>query len=98
MDRKRSWVFMKEHMPRVVSMLQERRTKGEGAHIDECWKRGVIAQEPGWFYAREAGVSVGTPFDGTEAEQIVRMAASLPGAAGQALLLLKGDGGNAHTP
>lgn len=83
------WDFMREHMPKVVSMLQERRAKGEGAHLDECWKRGVGRQEPGWFYAREGGVTVGTPFEGSEAEQIHKMAGSLPNAAGQALLMLR---------
>lgn len=48
-------------MPKVVQMLKERREKGEGAFIDECWVRGVQRLEPGWFYAAEGPVSIGVP-------------------------------------
>lgn len=55
------WSWMKAHMPRVVAALGEARRKGGGAVIDECWRKGVIQQQPGWFFARENGVSVGVP-------------------------------------
>jgi len=58
---KSSWAFMQEHMPGVVARIKEGRDKGEGAHIDLCWRRGVVSLEPGWFWAYEAGVSVGVP-------------------------------------
>lgn len=58
---KASWAFMVEHMPGVISRIKEGRAKGEGAHIDMCWRRGVVELQPGWFWAYEAGVSVGVP-------------------------------------
>lgn len=58
---KTSWAFMVDHMPHVVARIKEARAKGEGAHIDLCWRRGVVELQPGWFWAYEAGVSVGVP-------------------------------------
>lgn len=54
-----SWAFMVEHMPNVVAKLREKRARGEGAHIDLCWSRGVVGLEPDWFWGYEAGVAVG---------------------------------------
>ena len=65
MDRKpkpkSSWAFMQDHMPLVLARIAQKRADGEGAHLDLCWRRGVINLEPGWFWAYEAGVSVGVP-------------------------------------
>lgn len=58
---KRSWQWMAEHMPRVVAMLKEERKAGRGAHIDDCWRRGVVNGEPGLFWASEGAISVGVP-------------------------------------
>ncbi len=58
---KESWAFMREHMPGVVARIKADRSKGEGAHIDVCWRRGVVELQPGWFWAYEAGVHVGVP-------------------------------------
>lgn len=58
---KANWKWMADHMPSVVALMREQRERGEGAVISECWRRGVLLQEPGFFYARENGVSVGVP-------------------------------------
>ena len=60
---KKDWSWIKQHLPGVVVLLAEYREFGEGAHIDECWKRGVMGGQPGWFFAREGPVCLGTPFD-----------------------------------
>jgi hypothetical protein len=54
---------MAQHMPQCTAELREIREAGEGAHLDECWRRGVLGGEPGWFFAREGPISLGTPFD-----------------------------------
>ncbi len=64
MDRKKSWEWMKEHMPTVVAMLREYRDLGEGAFVDRCWHNGVVLGLPNWLYAREGVIAVGVPFDG----------------------------------
>lgn len=63
MDRKKNWDWLLEHMPRTVAMLREYRELGEGGHVDECWRHGVLAGLPNWFYAREGVITLGTPFD-----------------------------------
>lgn len=84
---KLDWRWMQQHMPKVVEMLQTKRADGQGAHINECWRRGVLGAEPGWFFAAEGAVSVGMPADHLLADPVlVEMRKSFPG---QALLLLK---------
>lgn len=61
---KKSWAWMQEHMPRTVGLLREKRAAGQGALIDECWKRGVVMGESGWFWATEGAVSIGVPPEG----------------------------------
>lgn len=57
----KSWGWLPEHMPGVAKLLAERRREPGGAeHIKECWARGVVAGEPGWFFAREGVLAVGT--------------------------------------
>jgi len=58
---KRAWAFMVERMPRTVARIKEARAAGLGAHVDACWRAGVLDLRPGWFWAYEAGVSVGVP-------------------------------------
>ena len=64
MDRvakKTDWTWMQHHMPGVVAMVKRERDGGRGAVVNECWRRGVVGHEPGWFYAAENGVTVGVP-------------------------------------
>ena len=30
--------------------------------VGECWRHGVAQGEPGWFYAAEGALAVGTPW------------------------------------
>ena len=48
-------------MPGVRALIAEKRKDWGAAWVAECWKRGVVMQEPGWFFAREGAVAVGTP-------------------------------------
>lgn len=41
-------------------MVADKRRLYGDTHVTECVKRG-LAGEPGWFFAREGVVSVGTP-------------------------------------
>lgn len=49
-------------MPLTAKWVQARRTEWGDAWVKECQKR-ALAGEPGWFYAIEAGYTIGTPFD-----------------------------------
>ena len=62
-SRKRSsrWGWLPAAMPGVAKLLAEKRRLYGDAHVNECWKRGVIDGEPGWFFAMEGTLAVGQP-------------------------------------
>ena len=65
MDRtagKDRWAWLPAEMPGVARLVAERRKSLGDAHVNECWKRGVTMREPGWFFAREGPIAVGTPW------------------------------------
>lgn len=60
-EARRDWRFVTQHMPRVAPLMKARRDQDGDAHVDECWRRGVLCGERGWFFAREGAVAVGVP-------------------------------------
>lgn len=73
------WSWLPAMMPGVQRLLAEKKVRDGAAHVAECWRRGVIEREPGWFYAREGAIAVGTPWG----EPIPDV------TAGQALLMVR---------
>jgi hypothetical protein len=57
------WAWLPLMMPRAAKLIAEKRKLFGDAHVNECWKRGVLLCEPGWFFAREAGLAVGVPWE-----------------------------------
>lgn len=57
------FALIRSGMPRVTSIVTEKRRLHGDAFVTECIRRGM-AGEPGWFFAREGGLAVGTPWDG----------------------------------
>ena len=49
-------------MPGVARLVAEKRRLLGDAHVAECWRRGVVELEPGWFFAREGAIAIGTPW------------------------------------
>jgi hypothetical protein len=66
MDKKKqeigSWGWLPVAMPKVARLIADKRREVGDAHVRECWKRGVVEQQPGWFFAREGALAVGTPW------------------------------------
>lgn len=60
-QRKAVFELVRSVMPRVVAMVGDRRRELGDAFVAECQRRGM-AGEPGWFYAWESGLAVGTPW------------------------------------
>jgi hypothetical protein len=91
MDRK-NWNWLPVHMPGVAALVREKRKALGDAHVNECWTRGVVQREPGWFFAREGALAVGTPWD----DPALANFAAAQVTSSQALLLLRevGDGAN----
>lgn len=54
------WGWLPAHMPGVARLLAERKAREGAAHVQLCWQRGVVEGRPGWFFAREGPLAVGT--------------------------------------
>ncbi len=57
----KKWDWLPAFMPGVARQIAERRSSEGEAWVAECWKRGVINGEPGWLFAAEGSLMVGTP-------------------------------------
>ena len=85
MDKKQDWKWLPEQMPGVAKLMRDKRHELGDAHVNECWKRGVVQRERGWFFAVEGALSVGTPFDDPDFQpQVLPIYTST-----QALLILR---------
>ena len=80
---------MREAMPKVADLVQQRRLEMGTAHVNLCWRRGVLENQPGWFYAREGAIAVGTPFVGSEIETVLQELGAWDALRGEPLLMLK---------
>ena len=59
----KNWGWLPEHMPGVAKLLATRRAELGAEWVATCWRRGVVAAEPGWFFAAEGALTVGVPVD-----------------------------------
>lgn len=83
--KKDRWNWLPAAMPGVVRLMAEKRKLFGDAWVAECWKRS-IAGEPGWFFAREGALAIGTPWTGDpELENF----AALRVTSTQALVMLR---------
>lgn len=53
--------LIRSAMPGVMRLVAEKRREMGDSHVVECQRRGM-AGEPGWFFAREGCLAVGTPW------------------------------------
>jgi hypothetical protein len=58
-----NWSWLPEKMPGVAKRIAEFRERFGAEHMSECWQKGVVQLQPGWFFAREGALAVGTPWD-----------------------------------
>lgn len=85
------WEWLPGAMPGVARLMAEKRRALGDAHVAECWRRSM-AGEPGWFFAREGAIAVGTPW----AHPDLANFAALQVTATQAMLIIKGAGDGTH--
>ena len=85
---KQSFGWLPAQMPRVAALMKTRREKDGDAHVDECWRRGVVAREAGWFFAVEGALAVGVPAADWNWREWPELG-KLPEGIRPALLLLK---------
>lgn len=89
--KKGRWDWLPAAMPGVARLMKEKRRLFGDAHVAECFRRGM-AGEPGWFFAREGALAVGTPWD----DPVLANFAAQQVTSTQALLLIKGGQDGAH--
>lgn len=89
--KKGKWDWLPAAMPTVTRLIAEKRRAYGSAHVAECWRRGVVQLEPGWMWAREAGLAVGTP----PADPAIMQMAYATISPDQAFLYMREPGGTA---
>lgn len=62
-SKKKRFDWLPVEMPGVARLVAEQRRLHGDAHVNECWRRGVLELQPGWFFAREGPLAVGAPWD-----------------------------------
>lgn len=77
--------WLPAQMPGVARLVRDKRAELGDAHVNECWKRGVVELQSGWFFAREGALAVGTPWD----DPLLANFAAASVTSTQALLLIK---------
>jgi hypothetical protein len=90
--------WLPAHMPGVARLIADKRAELGRDWVNLCWQRGVVEGQPGWFYAAEGGLAVGTLW--VEAAQTVLELRELAGrvmAAGPALGMQPGAPDQAAT-
>ncbi|MES2959787.1 MAG: hypothetical protein V4792_16480 [Pseudomonadota bacterium] len=90
MDRetKTDWSWLPNAMPGVAKLVAEKRKLLGAEHVNECWRRSVVLREPGWLFAREGALAIGTPWD----DPVLANFGALSVTASQALLLIREPG------
>ena len=72
--RKGKYGWLPIAMPGVAKKMRERRSEFGDAFVNECWTR-AMAGEPGWLFAREGGIAIGTPWSQDTAPEVANFAA-----------------------
>lgn len=81
----RPFSWLPQYMPGVASLMKDKKAELGAAWVNECWKRGVLNCEPGWFFASEGALSVGVMWD----DPVLFAYACQRKSATQALVILK---------
>lgn len=82
---KQSFAWLPEQMPKVSQLIKDHRAKHGPEWLAECWKRGVVQGEPGWFFACEGVLAIGAVWDDARVLALQSQAYS----PGRALLVLR---------
>lgn len=80
------FAWLPSAMPGVTKLWREKRAKFGAAHMAECWQQGVVNAQPGWLFAREGTLAIGTPWDG---DPVMANFAAAQVTSTQALLIIR---------
>lgn len=90
---KRDWSWLPTQMPGVARLMADKRRELGDAWVNTCWKNGVVQGQPGWFWASEGGLNVGTLWD--DAEVIALAQQQFTPTQAMVILRPKEEGGSA---
>jgi hypothetical protein len=62
-EKPKPFAWLPAAMPGVARLVREKRAKVGDEHVNECFRRGVLLGEAGWFFAREGAIAIGTPWN-----------------------------------
>lgn len=82
---KRDWSWLPKQMPKVSQLIVDRRKEVGAEHLATCWAKGM-AGEPGWFFAKEGPLAIGTPDKLCQGIYEDVMVSAGPAAVGSAFL------------
>lgn len=57
------WAWVPAVMPNVARLMLDKRKAHGDAWVNQCWQKGVVEGQPGWFFAREGQVAIGMPWE-----------------------------------
>lgn len=87
-ERRGRWDWVPLAMPGVTKLMADKKREMGADWVAICWTHGMWG-EPGWFFAKEGPVAVGTPWDmGQTAMQMLLQ----PVTPTQALLFIREKG------
>lgn len=89
----RRWDWLPQQMPGVARLMAAKRKTLGSAWVNECWKRGVLEGKPGWFFAVDGALMVGTLWP--DAQVIALAHAELPLNAPMVILRPQPEAANA---
>lgn len=72
-EKRNRWDWLPAQMPGVAKQLADMRRELGDAWVSECWKRGVVKGEPGWFFAAEGALMVGVLGDDPAVLEFVKL-------------------------
>ena len=62
-EKKQRFDWLPTQMPGVSRLIAEKRREVGTEWVNTCWRRGVVEREPGWFFAGEGALMIGTLWD-----------------------------------
>lgn len=74
--------WLRQSMPKVSRLIEDARRDRGPEFVSDCWRRSLRG-EPGFFYAREGALALGTPWPEAldlEREAVVACAPHVPAA------------------
>lgn len=75
---KRDWKWLPAQMPRLAKLLADKRKEVGPEWVNECWKRGVLQRQPGWFFGADGALAVGVPWEGAPGMQLWMAVRDMP--------------------